>query len=106
MGTNTPRARASYEAAATTPRWSAAPPTTTGWPAKRGLSSCSTEVKNASRSTWATTRVAGSTAGGWFTLAIIRNVSFRKACLPTGDRAMGLCYRIPRRNVRFILGID
>jgi hypothetical protein len=62
--------------------------------------------KKASRSTWATTRVAGSTAGGWFTLAIIRNVSFRKACLPTGDRAMGLCYRIPRRNVRVILGID
>ena len=47
----TPNARASYEQAATTPRPSGEPPTITGNPLSSGLSSCSTDAKNASIST-------------------------------------------------------
>src|SRR3954452_21395721 len=51
----TPKRRASYEAAATTPR-SRAPPTTTSLPRRSGLSRCSTDAKNASMSMWITLR--------------------------------------------------
>ena len=44
-----PNARASYDAVATTPR-TPTPPTMTGRPRSEGLSRCSTEAKNASRS--------------------------------------------------------
>ena len=52
-----PKALASYEAAATTPRRSGRPPTTTGLPLSSGLSVCSTETKKASRSTCIIRRV-------------------------------------------------
>src|SRR5215212_8915215 len=44
MAERTPKRRASYEAAATTPR-SRAPPTATGLPRRSGLSRCSTDAK-------------------------------------------------------------
>src|SRR3954470_2495078 len=49
MAERAPYARASYDAVATTPR-PPTPPTTTGLPRSEGLSRCSTEAKNASRS--------------------------------------------------------
>ena len=45
----TPNTRASYEAVDTTPR-PPSPPTMTGLPRSDGLSRCSTDAKNASRS--------------------------------------------------------
>src|SRR3954464_15176722 len=52
MAECTPNFRAAYEAAETTPRSSALPPTTTGLPFSDGSRSSSTETKNASMSTW------------------------------------------------------
>src|SRR3954451_2754813 len=49
MAERTPYLRASYDAVLTTPR-PPTPPTTTGLPRRDGLSRCSTEAKNASRS--------------------------------------------------------
>ena len=71
-----PNARASYDAVATTPR-PPTPPTMTGRPRSEGLSRCSTEAKNASRSRCRTLGVErirpaplGSTAVGAPTLAL------------------------------------
>src|SRR3712207_5190101 len=49
MADRAPKARASYDAVATTPR-PPTPPTTTGRPRSDGLSRCSTAAKKASRS--------------------------------------------------------
>src|SRR6185503_5954619 len=62
MADRTPKTRASYDAAATTPRLCGSPPTTTGLPFKEGSSSCSTEAKKASMSTWMILRTG---AGRW-----------------------------------------
>ena len=56
MAENTPKRRASYEAAATTPRLPS-PPTTTGLPTNSGRRSSSTATKNMSMSTCAMVRV-------------------------------------------------
>ena len=60
----TPKARASYEQAATTPRPPGSPPTITGRPRSSGRSSCSTEAKKASMSMWMILRENGITAAG------------------------------------------
>src|SRR3954469_13139743 len=52
MAECTPNFRAAYEAAETTPRSFAFPPTTTGLPLSEGSRSSSTETKKASMSTW------------------------------------------------------
>src|SRR3954463_5537550 len=52
MAECTPNFRAAYEAAETTPRSFALPPTTTGFPLSDGSRSSSTETKKASMSTW------------------------------------------------------
>src|SRR3954453_12152772 len=52
MAECTPNFRAAYEAAETTPRSFALPPTTTGLPLSEGSRSSSTETKKASMSTW------------------------------------------------------
>src|SRR6185312_2199161 len=52
MAECTPNFRASYDAAATTPRSPRCPPTTTALPFNDGLNNSSTETKNASMSTW------------------------------------------------------
>src|SRR5664280_2393753 len=48
----TPYSRASYEQAATTPRWFGWPPTMTGLPSSSGSNSRSTEQKKVSMSMW------------------------------------------------------
>ena len=52
MALCTPKRRASYEAAETTPRPAASPPTITGSPRSSGRRACSTEAKKASMSMW------------------------------------------------------
>src|SRR5215217_5901666 len=63
MAERTPKRRASYEAAATTPR-SRSPPTATGLPRRSGLRRCSTDAKNASMSMWITLRGRSNACGG------------------------------------------
>src|SRR6185369_5593668 len=58
----TPKRRAAYDAADTTPRSFGLPPTTTGLPFSEGSYSSSTDTKNASMSTWKYVRTLQGTA--------------------------------------------
>ena len=59
----------------TTPCLSALPPTITGLPRQPGWSSCSTEAKNASRST---SRIAGPSQGATITVRLYRDIGHQR----------------------------
>src|SRR2546423_1510947 len=102
-----PKTRASYDAAATTPR-RAAPPTRTGLPRRLGSSRCSTEAKNASMSMWRISRkrrdkelqrFTGLGRGFW---PLERRSIMNQAVT---DRARGMARRRRARIALFVMAV-